>query len=351
MTRIHNRERQQRALSRHSERWWMQPLLLGVLGVSLLVLMMPRAKGRPPAAKPRDTMVRHASTGATPSDGPQRPASLGTGAARGALGQSFPAPVSAEVWPAGQQGESPQQPPAQQVWELDALVAQVKTLTVITAEGATDLKRLLRELRQQGAAAVPALGAFLRQGEDVDFTKLSGSELVGYRTLRQALLNTLQQIGGRAALAVALEQLQQTRDPIEITLLGRTLDQEEPGVHREAMIHAISTALQGAEQAPPQDGPDVGPLFQLLQTYGGAQAVAVLEQAVAQWGEYALIALAGLPNGEGIPSLTAVAGTPTVAVQDPALPFQILAQAPGRYPEAGEALVDLAHTGRIPDRA
>src|SRR2546425_784208 len=262
MTRIHNRERQQRDLSRHSEGRWMQPLLLGVLGVSLLVLVMPRAKGRPPAAKPGDTVVRYAPTGAKASGGPQRTASLGTGAARGALGQSFPAPVSAEVWPAGQQGESPQQPPAQQV-----------------------------------------------------------------------------------------EQLQQTRDPIEITLLGRTLDQEEPGVHREAMIHAISTALQGAEQAPPQDGPDVGPLFQLLQTYGGAQAVAVLEQAVAQWGEYALIALAGLPNGEGIPSLTAVAGTPTVAVQDPALPFQILAQAPGRYPEAGEALVDLAHTGRIPDRA
>src|SRR2546425_13114565 len=240
MTRIHNRERQQRALSRHSERWWMQPLLLGVLGVSLLVLMMPRAKGRPPAAKPRDTMVRHASTGATPSDGPQRPASLGPGAARGALGQAFPDPGPAEVWPTGQRGESPQPPPAQQVWELDALVAQVKTLTVITAQGATDLKRLLRELRTQGAAAVPAIGAFLRHGEDVDFTKLSGGELVGHRTLRQALLNTLQQIGGNAALAVALEQVQQTQEPLELTMLARTLEQEAPGVHSEAVIHAIS---------------------------------------------------------------------------------------------------------------
>src|SRR2546427_8167122 len=36
MTTRHNRERQQRALSRHSEGWWRQPLLLGVIGVSLL---------------------------------------------------------------------------------------------------------------------------------------------------------------------------------------------------------------------------------------------------------------------------------------------------------------------------
>jgi len=249
--------------------------------------------------------------------------------------------------------EAPEQPPApeQHVWELDALVAQVKTMTVITAEGATDLKRLLRALRKQGAAAVPAIGAFLRHGEDVAFTKLSGGELVGHRTLRQALLNTLQKIGGSEAQAVALEQVQQTREPIELTMLARTLDQEAPGEHREAVIHAISTVLQGAEQAPPRDGPDVGPLFQLLQTYGGAQAVAVLDQAVSQWGEYALLALAGLPNGEGMPSLTAMVGTPSVAVQDPALPFQILAQDPVRYPEAGEALVELARTGRIPDRA
>src|SRR5207247_978603 len=128
------------------------------IGLSLLVLVMPRAQVHPPAAKPGDPVVRHAPTGAKPSGGPQRPASLGPGATRGAWGRAFPAPGPAEVWPTGQHGESLQQPPAQQVWELDALVAQVKTLTVITEEGATDLKRLLRELRQQGAAAVPAIG-------------------------------------------------------------------------------------------------------------------------------------------------------------------------------------------------
>src|SRR2546426_12436542 len=134
MTTRHNRERQPRALSLHSEGWWRQPLLLGVTGVSLLVLVMPRAKGHPPAAKPGDPVVRHAPTGANPSGSPQRPASLGSLDARGARGQSFPALGPVAVGPTGQRGESPQPPPAQQVWELDALVAQVKTMTVITAQ-------------------------------------------------------------------------------------------------------------------------------------------------------------------------------------------------------------------------
>src|SRR5437867_10299715 len=108
MTTRHNSARQTRDLSPHSEGWWRQPLLLGVLGLSLLVLVLPRAKGRPLAAKPGDPVVRHAPTGATPSGGPQRTASLGPLDARGAQGQSFPAPGPAQVWPTGKQVESPE---------------------------------------------------------------------------------------------------------------------------------------------------------------------------------------------------------------------------------------------------
>src|SRR2546426_12260170 len=135
MTTRHNRERQPRALSLHSEGWWRQPLLLGVTGVSLLVLVMPRAKGHPPAAKPGDTMVRHAPTGANPSGSPQRPASLGSLDARGARGQSFPALGPVAVGPSGQRGEAPQEPPPQQAWVLAAAVAQGNAIAVVTEEG------------------------------------------------------------------------------------------------------------------------------------------------------------------------------------------------------------------------
>src|SRR5437867_10078800 len=160
MTTIHNDERQKRDLSPQSEGWWWQPLLLGVLGLSLIFLLLPWAKGHPPADKPGAPVVRHAPQGAHPSGGTQRTAARGPGDARGALGQSFPAPIPAKGWPARQPGEALEQPPTPepQLWELEALVSQVKTMTVITAAGATDLKRLLRELRHQGAAAVPAIG-------------------------------------------------------------------------------------------------------------------------------------------------------------------------------------------------
>src|SRR3989442_15873252 len=89
MTTTENSARQKRALSPQSEGWWRQPLLLGVIGLSLIFLVMPRAKVRPPADNPGDPVGRHAPQGAQPSGGTQRTASRGPGDARFALGQSF----------------------------------------------------------------------------------------------------------------------------------------------------------------------------------------------------------------------------------------------------------------------
>jgi hypothetical protein len=229
-------------------------------------------------------------------------------------------------------------------------VSHVKKTKVVTADEATYINRMLRDLGTKGVAAVPAIGDFLRQGEDVNFARMSGGELVGHRTLRQALIDTLGKIGGREAMSVSLEQVQRTTEPIEVAMLARTLEKEEPGVHGEQVMQAISNVLHWAEQARGQESSDVSPLFDLLRAYGGEQAVAVLEQAVPEWGEYALIALAGLPEGAGIPSLTALVGAADAPVANPVLPFQILTQTTVLYPEAGDVLVDLARAGQIPDQ-
>ena len=64
------------------------------------------------------------------------------------------------------------------------------------------------------------------------------------------------------------------------------------------------------------------------------------------------MSLARLEGGAGIASLAAKAGDPGVPVRfKPTLPPQMLAQAAADYPEAGDALVDLARSGQIPDRA
>jgi hypothetical protein len=239
--------------------------------------------------------------------------------------------------------------PTKRPRKLSALISRVRKMKLITAHRATDIEHRLRDLQNEGTAAVPAIGDFLRRGEDVDFARMSGGERVGHRTLRQALLDTLGKIGGSEAVAVALEQVQQTTEPIEVALLARTLDEEEPGVHNDEVIGAIRNALQLAERAPGGESPDVAPLFDLLRTYGGEQALAVLQESLPEWGEYALIALANLPEGAGIPSLTTLAAADDAPVANSVLPFQILAQTTVLYPEAADALVDLARAGQIPD--
>jgi hypothetical protein len=191
---------------------------------------------------------------------------------------------------------------------------------------------------------VRAIDAVLRRGDDVDFVKMTGGELVGHRTLRQALIEALGRIGGPDAAAVALEQMRRTTDPMETVMLARLLEREEPGAHRDEVIQAASDALRAAERERVGTPPDVGPLFELLAAYGGSRAVTELERSAPRWEAYALIALADVPDGGGIPSVAALARRP-----DATLALQVLAQSAGKYGDAGEALMDLARTGAIPD--
>jgi hypothetical protein len=231
------------------------------------------------------------------------------------------------------------------------LTAHARRMKVITTERAAYVQRKLSELRREGAAAVPAIADFLRRGEDVSFATLDGGELVGHRSLRQALIDALGGIGGDEAMAVSLEELQRTTQPLEIALLARNLEEGAPGTHGEQVMAAIHDALQSAERAPIEESPDVGPLFDLLRAYGGMAARTILEQSLPAWTEYALIALAALPEGLGVPTLTSLAEPANAPLPNPILPFQVLAQTTALYPQAGDALFDLARAGRIPDDA
>ncbi len=233
--------------------------------------------------------------------------------------------------------------------EVRALVAHVEKMRAITNERARYVHRILGDLVYRGAASVPAIRDFLRGGEDVDFADMTGGDLIGHRTLRQAFIDTLEQIGGSESVAVSLEELQRTTQPIEVAMFVRALEKEEPGLHSDEMIEAVGNTLEWAEHAPAKQLPDVSPLFDVLRAYGGEEAIPVLEACVPEWQEYALIALAGLPGGAGIPSLTTFAETPDGPDANAVLPFQMLAQAALQYPEAGDAIVDLAREGQIPD--
>lgn len=243
--------------------------------------------------------------------------------------------------------------PERRAWQLDTVVSQVKQNSEAMAlDKAAEISQMLQHLRQQGAAAIPAIRAFLRTKGDIDFFELGGTQLIAYRTLRLALFDMLNQIGGSEALALSVEQIRDTQDPAEIALLARNLEKQAPGVYRDEVVRIANEVLQQEEQLAPEEQSDVSPLFSMLQSYGGKDVVNKLEHTTPRWWEYSLIALAGLPKGEGLPILLARASDLAVPVQyKPSLPFQMLAQVAVQYPEAGETLVELTRLGQIPDRA
>jgi hypothetical protein len=219
----------------------------------------------------------------------------------------------------------------------------------VTKARVAELTAMLRELERRGTAAVPVLADLLRSGVDLDLGTLDAGGPRGERTLREALIDTLLTIGGPPATAVALEQLRLTRNPLETALLARGLEADEPGAHTNAVLDAIDDTLAWAGEA--REASDLAPLFDLLRGYGGERAVALLERSLPQWEEYALIGLAGLPDGQGVATLTELAASLDAPIENRVMPFQALGQVAAGSSEAADALVELARSERVPDEA
>src|SRR5205814_7367270 len=91
--------------------------------------------------------------------------------------------------------------------------------------------------------------------------------------------------------------------------LAPSLEQQAPGQYGPSAMEAAREAL-GMATAGKLEGRDVGPLFGLLQQYGGADAISELQGVSSQYRYYAAIALANMPDGAGISALVQM-------VQDP----------------------------------
>jgi hypothetical protein len=235
------------------------------------------------------------------------------------------------------------------------LVASLTNLDLshgpITREQAQQWKEGLQALTQHGAAAVPAIRQFLEQNQDLNFAAVSGGGQMGQPSVRTALIDALQQIGGPEATALMLQTLQTTALPSEIALLARNLEQQAPGQYRQETLNAVNEVLAMAEKGQ-LAGWDVGALFQVLQNHGDATTAAALAQLQSKWTYYATMALAGLPGGEGVPSLIhQVQDATSGAGAKGTLALQMLAQVAAEYPDAGAALIEQARHNQIPDSA
>ena len=222
----------------------------------------------------------------------------------------------------------------------------------ITPQKADELKRSLKDLAEQGVAAVPAIREYLDRFQDIDFDALGEGKLVGHSSLRIGLLDALGQIGGPEAAELSLQMLQKTGDALEIGFLAKVLEKQlPPEQFRQAALSAATEALAQASNSK-SDGRSLTPLFEVLQKYGDESVVGVLEQAVAKWKYPATLVLAGMPDGVGIPALIRLAQDPAIRASgtgDYAL--RPLAQAAMQYPEARAALVDQARLNQIPETA
>jgi len=235
--------------------------------------------------------------------------------------------------------------------DLIASLTNIDTSTGrLTPEQASRIRQSFQGLVVQGTAAIPAIRTVLDQKTDLSFGKGSGDS-IGAPSLRTCLMETLRQIGGPEAVEAAHQALQNTSDPLEIALLTRNLEEAAPGQYRQDALQANLSALSAAGQGQLTNS-DVGPLFQALQAYGGSNSIAELMGLAPKYGYYASMALAGLPSGAGIPALTQMAqDTSESGTGNRQFALQMLAQASGRYSDAGAALVDLSRQNQVPDTA
>lgn len=217
------------------------------------------------------------------------------------------------------------------------------SLGPLTTEQAAEWRQNLQQLVGLGATAVPAILEFLGRNVDLDYDSASGA--FGYASARQALLAALVQVGGPEATAALLETLQRTGAPREVAQLAQHLETLAPGEHRQEATQAAREVLALAAEGQ-LEGTDVAPLFEVFQRYGDTTAPAELEQVAGQWKYYATLALAGLSDGGGIPSLVRL-----VEEESPAKPaaLEMLAQLASQSPDARAALLEQVRANRIPD--
>jgi hypothetical protein len=221
----------------------------------------------------------------------------------------------------------------------------------VTPEQVSQWKQGLQQLVQQGTAAVPAIREFLEKNVDLKFDGLQGGNVDGYSSLRAGLFDALLQIGGPEAVDASRQVLLTTADPLEIALVARNLEQQSPGQYREEALNAARMTLEQAAKSN-LNTRDVAPLFQLFQTYGDAGLLAGLQQSLPKWSYYETLALAGLPDGQGVPLLINQVQDPkTAGATASSLALQLLAQMSGQHPDAANALIEQARLNQIPASA
>jgi hypothetical protein len=220
----------------------------------------------------------------------------------------------------------------------------------LSPQKAEELKRSFKQLVEEGPGAVTAIRAYLDRFQDIDFD--SSAKQVGYSSLRIGMLDALRQIGTPEAMELSLQTLQTTADPQEIGFLAKGLEKQlPPDQFRSVVLAAASESLAQALSGQWSER-NVTPLFEVLQKYGDEGVIGLLEKSSSKWNFYATLALAGMPDGAGIPALVRMAqNQATGAVGNGDFALRPLAQAALQFPEARASLLEQARLNQVPEKA
>jgi hypothetical protein len=212
----------------------------------------------------------------------------------------------------------------------------------ITREQAEKFKRAHAALIAQGRTSVPAIQELLDKNVDNDFGQIDGGDQLGYPSLRASLFDALREIGGPEAEAATLHVLQTTAFPSELLELSKNLEEAAPGQYRDEIVKAARESLEMASANQLGDNVEIGPVFRLLQNYGeaGTGAEAPKNDKVD-----AAIAMANLPDAQGLPSLIEMAQNSSGGAQT--IATEMIAQLAGQNSQAVDTLMQMAQNGQI----
>jgi hypothetical protein len=228
-------------------------------------------------------------------------------------------------------------------------LTQLSSTNALAPEQIEEINAQIGQIVSLGAPAAAAIQDFLQKDTDLAFGKKApiGPGSGAPESLRLGLIEALGKIGGPEATSVAADALQKTLAPAEIGLLAKTLEQHAPGEYRDAAIAASREALAAAVKDP-NNTQEVAGLFQIIQTYGDSSVIPDLQNLSNQWRYYSLIAVAGLPEGQGVPALVEMATGPGAQASGyQQLATQMLAQLAPTNPDAQAALLTQAKAGQV----
>ena len=196
----------------------------------------------------------------------------------------------------------------------------------MTPEKAEAWKAALAQLKQQGAAGVPAILEYMEKNTDISFDALGVSKDLGSSSVRMALLETLGNLGadGIAAVAPGSVKPRLTREKLPTSPVASMPRHRNSIARKSCALPAIPLRWLVKNKLP---GVDVGTLFDLLKKQGGPTAVSELEGLASNYRYYTLIALGTMPDNAGVNSLISMAtdpNNPNKSARNPAL--QMLAQ-------------------------